>query len=73
MKRITLQMETLTCPTCAAKIKSAIQNTTGVAEAEVLFNSSKAKVSYDESLTSPEALKEVVVQLGFEVLSISDR
>lgn len=64
----TYQLETLSCPTCAAKIGGALKKTKGVTEAEVLFNSSRAKVSFDESVVSTENIKSVIEKLGYKVL-----
>ncbi len=40
----------------------------GVSNAEVLFNSSKLKVSYNESTLSDGKIKETVNGLGYKVL-----
>ena len=44
METIRFQLETLTCPSCIAKIEGALNKQSGVEEAKVLFNSSKVKV-----------------------------
>lgn len=41
----------------------------GVASAEVLFNSSKVKVSFDESLISVEEIQSVINNLGYVIKS----
>jgi copper chaperone CopZ len=64
----TYQLETLTCPSCMAKIQNALRRTEGVKEAEVLFNSSKAKVYYDEGVVESESIKKIIETLGFKVL-----
>lgn len=64
----TFQLETLSCPTCAAKIDSMIKKTEGVQEAEVLFNSSRVKVTFDDKVTNSDMIKSKIAQLGFEVL-----
>lgn len=64
----TYKLETLTCPSCMAKIEGALKNTEGVVESEVLFNSSKAKVTFDESVVDSNKIKSVIENLGFEVL-----
>ncbi|HFL3828676.1 TPA: heavy-metal-associated domain-containing protein, partial [Clostridioides difficile] len=53
----TYQLNTLTCPSCMAKIEVALKNTKGVKESEVLFNSSKAKVTFDESIVESKDIK----------------
>ncbi|MGI5853836.1 MAG: heavy-metal-associated domain-containing protein [Bacillota bacterium] len=64
----TFQLETLSCPTCAAKIDSMLKKTEGVQEAEVLFNSSRVKVTFDDKVTNSDMIKSKIAQLGFEVL-----
>lgn len=64
----TYQLETLTCPSCMAKIQGALNKTGGVKDAEVLFNSSKAKVTFDKEIVSSEAIKKTIEDLGFKVL-----
>lgn len=64
----TYQLETLTCPSCMAKIQNALGRTAGVKEAEVLFNSSKARVSFDEEVVASEGIKKVIETLGYKVL-----
>ena len=43
MKKATLQLETLSCPSCMAKIEGAVKNIDGVEKdtIKVLFNASK--------------------------------
>ncbi len=65
----TYQLDTLTCPSCTAKIEGMLKRTKGIKESEVLFNSSRVKVTFDESLLSSETLKENIDKLGFDVLS----
>lgn len=64
----TYQLETLTCPGCMAKIQGVLRKTDGVKEAEVLFNSSKAKVAFDEGVVNSEEIKKKIEALGYKVL-----
>lgn len=66
MLRTTLSMETLTCPTCVAKIENGLKSQDGVEDVKVLFNSSKAKIDHNESITA-EQLADVVEKLGYTV------
>ena len=49
MKKATIQVNTLTCPSCALKIEGAVKALDGVEKesVRVLFNSSKVKLDYD--------------------------
>ncbi|NLK52888.1 MAG: heavy-metal-associated domain-containing protein [Syntrophomonadaceae bacterium] len=65
----TYQLETLTCPTCVRKIETAVKQMDGVKEVEVLFNASKVKVKFDESLDDGKEVKKTIERLGFDVLA----
>lgn len=65
----TYQLETVTCPSCIAKIEGMLKRTQGIEEAEVMFNSSRVKVSFDESVVAGETIKSNIAKLGFKVLS----
>lgn len=69
MKTITLQLETLSCPSCIRKIESALSSLNGVKEVRVLFNASKVKAQIDSAQSSAELLVETVENLGFKVLN----
>ncbi|HZJ56795.1 MAG TPA: heavy-metal-associated domain-containing protein [Clostridia bacterium] len=64
----TYQLETLTCPSCMVKIEGALKRTKGVEKSRVLFNSSKAKVTFDENVVDSATIKEAIETLGYEVL-----
>ena len=68
MKTITYKLSTLTCPSCTAKIEGALKKTKGVEKVEVLFNSSRAKVTIDESAVESDEIKDVIESLGYDVL-----
>lgn len=69
MKTIRIQLETLTCPSCIAKIEGVLNKQTGVVKAKVMFHSSKVKVTYNEEETNPKELSEIIEKLGYPVLS----
>ena len=51
MKKLTMQLEALTCPSCMQKIENATKALQGVQKesVKVLFNSSKVKLDFDDS------------------------
>ncbi|MGM0431647.1 MAG: heavy-metal-associated domain-containing protein [Spirochaetota bacterium] len=73
MRDITLQLETLSCPTCAAKINGVLKKTKGVKEVEVLFNTSRVKLSYDQAVNDERGISSVIESLGYGVLNIKHR
>jgi len=69
MKKATIQLETLTCPSCVLKIENATKSLDGVDKesVKVLFNSSKVKLDFDEEKLSVEDISKAVTALGYEV------
>jgi copper chaperone CopZ len=51
-----------------AKIEGALKRINGVEKSKVLFNSSKAKVTFDENVVDSETIKKAIEKVGFEVL-----
>ena len=69
MKKANIQLETLTCPSCALKIEGALKALAGVDKESinVSFNSSKVKLSYDEEKVSLDDIKNAITKLGYEI------
>lgn len=69
MKKATLQLETLTCPSCAMKIEKAVGGLPGVRKdsLSVLFNASKVRVGFDENRLSAKDIEQSITALGYEV------
>lgn len=65
----TYQLETVSCPSCIAKIEGMLRKTAGIESSEVLFNSSRVKVAFDEGTLASEDIKGRIAGLGFTVLS----
>lgn len=70
MTRTTLQLETLTCPSCLQKIEGALKKAEGVESVKVLFNASRARVEHDEEVISKNEIKDIVEKVGYEVQKI---
>jgi len=68
MKKV-YQLETVSCPSCIAKIEGVLNKLSGVESAEVLFNSSRVNVYFDEEKTSSNKIVETITKLGYVVLS----
>ncbi len=69
MKKATIQLETLTCPTCAKKIDSAVRQLDGVQKdsVSVLFISSKVKLDFDDAKLTIGDIEKAITTLGYEV------
>ena len=70
MKSATIQLETLTCPSCMQKIEAALKGLDGIVQdtAKVSFNSSKVKLDFDEDKVSIEEIESAISKLGYDVL-----
>ncbi|CUM63392.1 uncharacterized protein PRCAT00000966001 [Priceomyces carsonii] len=56
----------MTCGACSASITKALSETDGVKDASVSLLIEEAKVTFDDSKTSIQALKEVIEDCGFD-------
>ncbi len=65
----TFQLETVTCPSCIVKIQGMLKKIPGIEESEVLFNSSRVKVAFDEKAIDSTSIKNRIDGLGYRVLS----
>lgn len=70
MKSATLQLETLTCPSCMLKVEGALKSLDGIEKdsATVSFNTSKVKLNFDEEKVSIEEIEGAITKLGYDVL-----
>ncbi|KRN18175.1 heavy-metal-associated domain-containing protein [Lacticaseibacillus camelliae] len=69
-KKITMQLDQLTCPSCLTKIEGAVKQQPGVSNVKVLFNAGKVKADFDDTQTSADQLSDVVTKLGYEVKKV---
>lgn len=70
MKSATIQLETLTCPSCMQKIEGALKSVDGVDKdsAKISFNSSKVKLNFDADKVSIEEIEGAIQKVGYDVL-----
>ncbi|MDO5457626.1 MAG: heavy metal-associated domain-containing protein [Atopococcus tabaci] len=70
MGKAVIQLETLTCPSCKLKIEDFLVEQEGVRAVDVLFNTSKLRVEFDNQAWGADALAATVEKLGYEVKDI---
>jgi len=70
MKKATINLESLACPSCLQKIESALKGLNGIERdsVEVLFNSSRAKTNFDSEKISIEDIEKAIEDLGYPVI-----
>ncbi len=71
MKKIEIQLETVTCPSCIKKIESALNKKEGVSDAKVLFHASKVKAEFNDAVVSQKEIVDTIGNLGYQVISSS--
>jgi len=73
MKTATIQLETLTCPSCLQKIENAVKGLNGVDKdsVQVSFNSSKVKVNFNDELIGLSEIEKAITALGYDVKNAS--
>lgn len=72
MQKATIQLETLTCPSCAQKIEGAAKSLNGVEKesVQVLFNSSKVKLNFNDAQLSVSEIEKAITALGYDVKKV---
>ena len=70
MQKATIQLEALTCPSCMAKINNAVRGLNGVDKesVNVMFNSIKVKLTFDENVITIDKVEDAITTLGYKVL-----
>lgn len=66
MKKTLLRSQELSCPSCVAKIETALKALNGVADAKVFFNTGKIEVQHDPQVVKSEDLVKAVKSVGYE-------
>lgn len=69
MTTVKIETEPFTCPSCIKKIEGVVGKLPGVESTQVMFNSNKVKVNYDDELVKAEDIAKTISDLGYPVLS----
>ena len=69
MKNATIQLETLTCPSCLQKIENGVGKLKGIDKEslKVMFNASRVRVNFDAEIITIEEIEKSIQDLGYEV------
>ena len=62
---VTLSVPTMDCPVCPITVKKALIKVPGVSQVEVSFDKRLATVTFDDSKTSVDALKNATTDAGY--------
>ena len=67
MAEVTLIIEGMSCQHCVGSVKKAVDSVDGVSSSDVSVGS--AKVVYDESKASSDAIAQAVTEAGYKITS----
>lgn len=73
MTRKTFAVLGMMCAGCAANVEKRLNSADGVATVSVNLATRTAIIEYDESVTTPEQLKETLGQIGYDMVIEEDR
>lgn len=62
---VTLAVPGMTCATCPITVRQALTRVAGVGKAEVSFERREAKVTFDDTKTSVQALTKATTDAGY--------
>lgn len=68
MSELTLRLEGLACPTCAAKVQDALSRKDGVWEAKVHFSTGRVEIKYNPDQVEEAELRDLIEAMGYDVL-----
>ncbi len=66
MKEIKLKIEGMHCTGCSSRLEKVLNNTDGVESAIVSFEEKQAIITYNESQTDIEQIKQAIQDAGFK-------
>ena len=65
-QRVTIKVTGMFCESCAVTVRAMLKRTDGVQSATVDGKRGEAVVSYDPTMTTPQALVDVINRLGYK-------
>lgn len=66
MKKITLNVKGMHCPSCEILLKDSLEELEGVSNAKADSKSGIVEVDFDESKTDIDKIKSVIIKEGYE-------
>ena len=66
MKEIKLKIEGMHCTGCSSRLEKVLNNTDRVESATVSFEKKQAIITYNESQTDIEQIKQIIQDTGFK-------
>lgn len=70
MQNVILHIEGMACNHCTSNVAANLSGLSGVEDVKVSLENKCAEVAFDQEKITPQALKDVVEELGFTVTEI---
>lgn len=68
MKETTIKITGMTCAACSNRVERSLKKHPGIQEAAVNLANETARITFDASLTSPEKIRQVIKETGYDVV-----
>ena len=68
MESVTLNVQGMSCGKCVKSVETSVGAVSGVNEVAVDLQAAKVTVTFDEAVTSVEAIKETIEDQGYDVV-----
>jgi copper chaperone CopZ len=69
----TLQVDGMTCASCASELTDALQQLAGVANAKIEYSEKKAVIGYDPKQVTPQTMVDALGKLGYRATLLEDK
>ena len=73
MQKATFPVVGMMCASCSAHVERKLNSIEGVKEASVSLPARSALIEYDETLTSPQQMKDELTAIGYDLIIEADR
>jgi copper ion binding protein len=70
MTNVTLAIQGMTCNHCVMRVRKALADVPGVHKAVVTLEPGQAKVEYDDSASTADAMTAAVVKAGYSARAV---
>lgn len=67
-RTITLNIDGMTCGGCVKSVTNALNQVTGVSQANISLEQKNAVISFDDTQTNESVLKQAIEEAGFDVV-----
>lgn len=69
MSNIELTVDGMTCGGCSGRLKRVLEGTDGVTSTEIVLETKRVSVDYDDASIGVDAIRRAIADAGFTVLA----